>query len=261
MESQQTSAILDSTECNNSPGAPVVPQKLVKEELKQYESDSHHGCASYSDDCDVDPDYTVTVTQSDTKSISKFDSRGDEWISGKKNFEVSLPKPVTSTAVMLTSKVTEANSPNYERNDANAFDVMPGYSDGNEHVAVTVAQSSGKRSFDKKPYCYYCGVPQAQIQRHWFSKHACEKEVIDIDICRDKIRRMQLIGRLRNIGNHFHNAEVIQKGEGEILVTYRKSGTAKASEYVPCELCYSYLKKTELCRHRCKFGKTEKATG
>jgi len=119
----------------------------------------------------------------------------------------------------------------------------------------TVARSSGKRSFNKRPCGYYCSVPQSQVQRHWFRKHKVEKEVVEIDMCNIRIERRQLIARLRNLGNHHHNARVFQKGEGELTVTHRKSEGAVASEYVLCDRCYSYVKKREVWRHKRKFRK------
>jgi len=39
---------------------------------------------------------------------------------------------------------------------------------------------------DKRPYCYYCGVQQSQVQRQGFSKHGSERKVIEIGQCKDK---------------------------------------------------------------------------
>jgi len=58
---------------------------------------------------------------------------------------------------------------------------------------------------------------------------------VEIDLCKDKIKRNQLIARLRNLGNHCHNVEVMQKREGEIMVTHRKTVATDATEYVPCD--------------------------
>ena len=126
-------------------------------------------------------------------------------------------------------------------------------------LSVTVARSQKwVTAYDKRPYCYYCGMQLTHVQRHWFCKHASEREVLEIKACRDRNRKCMLVARLRNLGNHCHNVDVIRKGEGEILVTHRKSGSAEAANYVPCEHCYKYVLKRELWRHRCQFGKLQK---
>jgi len=124
--------------------------------------------------------------------------------------------------------------------------------------SITVARSHKTRVFDKRPHCYYCGVQQSQVQRHWLTKHSTEREVIEIDMCKDRNKKWRLIARLRNLGNHFHNVEVIRAGKGELMVTHRKSSEVEALNYVPCDQCYAYVLKRELWRHKCKFGKPDK---
>ena len=118
---------------------------------------------------------------------------------------------------------------------------------------ITVSSSNNTVYFDKKPYCFYCGTEQSQIQRHWQTKHGNEREVIELATLKDKTERCKRICKLRNMGNHLHNIEVLQRQEGELLVTYRSRNAASASDYVPCEFCYKYLKKSELYRHKCNF--------
>jgi len=81
-------------------------------------------------------------------------------------------------------------------------------------TSIAVARSQKGTAFDKKPYCYYCGVPQSQIQRHWLCKHGSEKDVIEIERCKDAVNKRKLIARLRNVGNHHHNTDVLRKGRG-----------------------------------------------
>ena len=116
---------------------------------------------------------------------------------------------------------------------------------------VTVSEKSNTSYFDKKPYCYYCGVQQSHIQRHWFSMHREEREVIHVTGLADKNTRRNYITRLRNLGNHLHNMSVLREGQGELLVTYRSSKVIAATSYVPCEHCFKYLLKKDLYRHRC----------
>lgn len=113
------------------------------------------------------------------------------------------------------------------------------------------------RRYDKKPYCFYCGIPQSKIVRHWFAKHKTENAVIQISVA-EKHERVKLILRLRNIGNHLHNCEVLKEGKGELLVSYRKRKNSSPDDYLPCESCFAYLHRNELYRHRCRIrGKSK----
>lgn len=56
-----------------------------------------------------------------------------------------------------------------------------------------------------------------KLQRHWLGIHGAEKQVIEIEKCKDKVRRCQLIARLRNLGNHQYHVEVLQKEEGKLM--------------------------------------------
>jgi len=262
----------------NTPVATVLPctqmQKQTKEFVPshisvrsmQYQHSARDRCSSSShdsdvcvDDSDADPDYTDTEDNASSSCESEISS--DEQISSKQSTKASVSKAMTLVTDKSRSGVTEhslsadqsctvTNVASDDEMQVEEAEVQP--------CAVTVARSSGTKTFDKKPYCYYCGIAQSQVQRHWFSKHPSETEVIEISMCKDKMRRNQLIARLRNIGNHSHNVEVIRQGKGEIMVTHRKSETVQASEYVPCDRCYSYVRKRDLWRHKCKFGKSVK---
>ena len=58
--------------------------------------------------------------------------------------------------------------------------------------------------------------------------HKNESEVAQYLTAQDKNVKDQLLLKLRNLGNHIHNTEVIEKNN------------------VPCEFCYGYYVKTEL---------------
>ena len=109
--------------------------------------------------------------------------------------------------------------------------------------------------FDKRPYCMFCGKQQTQIQRHWLAVHSEEHEVVQIGQLKDRNERCKHITRLRNLGNHLHNMEVVREQKGELMVTYRAGRRHRASalDYVPCEHCFAYLMKSELHRHRCRL--------
>lgn len=129
---------------------------------------------------------------------------------------------------------------------------------------ITVMQTSNgeRRMWDKKHFCYYCDKPQSKMTRHLETVHGKEPEVagasLEVDAEKRKIRFM----KLRNIGDHRHNVEVLKKGEGSLLVGYRppnKSADPKA--YGPCINCYGYYIRKDLWRHRCPFTKEKKNSG
>lgn len=246
----------------------------------QYQCADHHSDRNLSDDSpfddsDFDPDFIVPDTdQSGHSSSCESEESCDEQIISKQSRKVSVSKARAQVVEKSKSDITEhrfstddrhvviCDETQHKETTSNEVDTTVSNeiqcAEGKSDVGITVARSSSNKTFDKKSYCYYCSVPQSQVQRHWFSKHSSEKDVIEIDLCKDKIKRNQMIARLRNLGNHCHNAEVIQKGQGELMVTHRKTVAADAREYLPCDRCYSYVKKGQLWRHKCRFGKSQK---
>jgi len=214
--------------------------KGVKYDNCDSSSNDSDECESL-DDSEFDPDYV--------QSSSDHDSTDDVYSSGETDHEQD------SDLVIVTD--VPADSSQNVGTDVTA-DSSQNVSEHLTSSSVTVARSQNSKVFDKRPYCYYCGVQQAQVQRHWMSKHTLERDVIEIEKCKDKVEKRRLIARLRNLGNHFHNVDVLRKGQGELLVTHRKNSNAEAANYVPCEQCYAYVLKRELWRHKCKFGKPQK---
>jgi hypothetical protein len=96
--------------------------------------------------------------------------------------------------------------------------------------------------------------------RHWVTLHRSEREVQDVLVA-DKERRPKEIMKLRNMGNHLHNCQVVRDGKGDFLVTYRPTQQVCYSDYVPCEACFAYIHKRELWRHRCKLKSKSKGRG
>jgi len=165
-----------------------------------------------------------TDTEDNGSSSCESEISSDKQISSKQSTKASVSKAMTLVTDKSRSRVTEHSlsaDQSCTVTNVASDDEMQVEEAEMRPCAVTVARSSGTITFDKKPYCYYCGIAQPQIQRHWFSKHPSETEVIEISMCKDKMRRNQLIARLRNIGNHSHNVEVICQGKGEIMVTHR----------------------------------------
>ena len=110
------------------------------------------------------------------------------------------------------------------------------------------------RSSHENSHCYVCGQPQSQLQHHLKSVHAKEKEVIQLASLPTVRARIQKMVQLRNYGNHRHNQKVMQAGRGTLLVLYHPNIDAKPEDFSPCNMCWSYLNKAQLLRHRCQFS-------
>ena len=126
-------------------------------------------------------------------------------------------------------------------------------SDSGSENNITVLQTNnlgGKRRYDKKAYCFFCGTKQSHIVRHWCTQHKDELKIQQLMVSKGDHRR-KVIATLRNMGNHTHNANVLATGKGEVLVAYRPGDKVNAKKYVPCDGCYAYLNKRDLYRHRC----------
>jgi hypothetical protein len=117
---------------------------------------------------------------------------------------------------------------------------------------IRTNNAGGSRKRDKKAYCFFCGLSQSHIVRHWGSVHRSEREVQIIMLAKKETKQIEIL-RLRNMGNHLHNCSVVREGQGDFLVTYRPTNEVVYTDYVPCDACFAYIQKRELWRHRCKL--------
>ncbi|XP_033125442.1 uncharacterized protein LOC117123571 isoform X2 [Anneissia japonica] len=117
-------------------------------------------------------------------------------------------------------------------------------------VMKTNNSKSGRR-FDKVYYCMFCKIPQKKLTRHFIHRHKDEEAVSDWLTEKNKQIRLSKLTKMRNLGNHLHNSEVIRNGKGALLVVHRPTGEANALDYVPCKSCYGYLGKRDIWKHRC----------
>lgn len=244
----------------------LLLQKKMKQRPSAVSDSSLDDSDEAPDDSDRDPDYILPSDDGDDESSeSHYDEVEIPWTQGRQVCANDVVRETverqSSEQVIQTKQVSSSvdclptdESLSKLEGDFGKAD------DGHPASVVTVARSQRNGIFNKRPYCYYCGVQQSQVQRHWFSKHGSEKYVIEIAMCKDIVKRRQLIGRLRNLGNHCHNVDVLSKGCGELMVTHRKNSTSncEAEDYLACDRCYSYVMKNELWRHKCVFGKAQK---
>ena len=88
------------------------------------------------------------------------------------------------------------------------------------------------------------------------SRHSHESEVHEINTTANKQKKNALVVKLRNLGNHKHNIQVLSQGFGELEVIYRPQKCTKytMASYIPCRFCYGYYGRAEIWRHvrRCQ---------
>ena len=123
--------------------------------------------------------------------------------------------------------------------------------DQNANIIVSQTDNTSGRKYDKRSYCYFCGISQSKLARHLRLKHRHKEKVYDLVNETDKEKRNVLLLTLRNLGNHKHNMAVLEKKEGEIIVIHRPQGDADYQNYVPCRYCYGYLSKNAIWKHNC----------
>ena len=132
-----------------------------------------------------------------------------------------------------------------------------------QSITVVSTESQGHRSFDKRYYCLYCDRAYAKIRPHLLSQHSQELDVGKMMSLTDKHQAACHLLKLRNLGNHKHNYEVLTHGKGEVVVVYRPKNSASSDDYVPCPDCYGYYAKSQLwkhCKKRCVWKKTAQNT-
>lgn len=122
-----------------------------------------------------------------------------------------------------------------------------------KHVTVTVTVKTCQKGqkWDKRHFCIFCKKPQSKMTRHLIKKHNNEKEVA-LAMClplRSK-ERLQAFENLLRKGNYFHNIEVLEKGEGQIVTCRQPSEHANHEDYLPCNICFGFFIKVELWKHQ-----------
>ena len=135
-------------------------------------------------------------------------------------------------------------------------------------VARVCKKEDGRRQYDKKLACYFCG----NIIRHRIHSHldACHGDLPEVaeSLSKTGNQRKYAIEKLKNMGNYRHNIKVLSSGKGELIIARRssKDGAVDPSDYLPCIHGLAFCKSDELWRHckTCHLRKQisdEKSTG
>ncbi|XP_052261565.1 uncharacterized protein LOC127865682 [Dreissena polymorpha] len=116
-------------------------------------------------------------------------------------------------------------------------------------------KEDGHRDYRKTNYCYYCKRSfTSKIAPHYISIHSDEELVKKIILSStESEQRKTLLLELENKGNFAHNAQVIERGEGELVVARRPNSKQKekysSADYLPCEYCLGFYNKDTLWLH------------
>lgn len=119
------------------------------------------------------------------------------------------------------------------------------------NITVRMTNNDECRKYDKKQMCFYCEKPQSKLARHLRSVHNDMDAVCDWMAESDAHLKDAKLTKLRNLGNHVHNCNVLKEGHGELIVKYRPTVEVDVKDFVPCSSCYAYFAKRFLWKHKC----------
>jgi len=126
---------------------------------------------------------------------------------------------------------------------------------GNEqgiHITVYSKPDHGKGK-DRKMPCFYCDAHVYHMPRHLRRKHGSETRVAAV-IERPSAARLGL-QYITNLGVFKHNSQVLQDGDGILIVARSPKLSRAADDFLPCQFCLQFYVKGELYRHcgTCRF--------
>jgi len=131
----------------------------------------------------------------------------------------------------------------------------PGVDEAN-HIGIQSVSNPVMSEASRGAPCYFCGKWNTKMFRHLKAKHRDEPEMMDIMSMgsSDNAAYSGHIRRIRNLGTHQHNVKVLKKGHGNFIVArISETSTESPHDYLPCEVCWSYVKKAHYSRHHCKL--------
>ncbi|KAJ8021969.1 Hematopoietic prostaglandin D synthase [Holothuria leucospilota] len=148
-----------------------------------------------------------------------------------------------------------ANAPSTSKSDKTTVSSP----DQDESKVITVKTTSNEdgRRYDKTTVCFYCEKPQTKLPRHLRTWHTDKSAVCDWMEETDETLKDAKLTKIRNLGNHIHNCNVLKAGKGELIVKYRPSEEVEAIQYVPCPTCYGYFVRRYLWKHKCPLNTSE----
>jgi hypothetical protein len=115
---------------------------------------------------------------------------------------------------------------------------------------MTVSGKNGRRIYDKRNSCFFCGKEFAKLSRHFFQVHKDEEAKVMCLKKTDKARQLGL-EKLTRMGNFYHNLKVLELQKGELKVVRRPGQNMdnNPTNYLPCQFCHGFFQKKDLYRH------------
>ena len=195
------------------------------------------------DDSDYIPSDCSFVSDSDSCSIGRsveipLLQNTTDMGSGTSSITRNIPNVQSHEAVVATADTTVTQT---------GHDVS--------HIEVIATSNDDGRKYDKQTYCYFCKKPQLKIARHLRTVHKSEEEVENYINETDVAKKNLQLLKLRNMGNHEHNMNVVKKKAGKFVVQHRpKTDDVDHRHYVPCKYCFAYIAKQSLWKHSCPLS-------
>lgn len=129
-------------------------------------------------------------------------------------------------------------------------------------VKTAKKKDTGKRIRDKGHCCLFCDKLVINIARHYKVKHGNETQVLRIIVLpKGSKRRREGFEELTKTGDFYHNCQVMNLKEGELILVRRPAEKEKRnfrySKYSPCPQCLGFMMKKRLWHHvkfNCKSG-------
>ena len=123
-------------------------------------------------------------------------------------------------------------------------------------VERVLKTAGGKRCYNKKHHCLFCGQEVQKMSRHLLRKHKDNVEVAKAFTFpkNSKERRLQL-DHIRNKGNYEHNMEVMESQKGKLIPSKQPTEKTEGADFMHCVHCYGLFKRKAMWRHFqvCKF--------
>jgi len=115
------------------------------------------------------------------------------------------------------------------------------------HVAVynKVAHGQGKKN--RKLPCYFCSKFVYQMPRHLQRQHSDERELAAA-LAAGSDKRLGL-KQLCNLGIFKHNAGVLERNDGVLIVSRAPRTVRSVDDFLPCQFCFLFFVRKELYRH------------
>ncbi|PIK40837.1 hypothetical protein BSL78_22310 [Apostichopus japonicus] len=263
----------DNTKDDYLPGLPVTKSsRTISESMNSERTQSNiqkDAASLTTDDMEVTKEISGesgSDSGSESGSESSSDSVSDSEVSDsdtnydnpQDHYLFGLPVTRSSRSIADVDNREHRRKPVKEVGDDGSSDSGDNTTGNESKIYVMRTNNDGeKRCYDKVAYCLFCSKPQKKLQVH-LEQHETEMEVGQYQAERSKQKRLMLLTKLRNRGNHKHNYEVMEEGKGGLVVVYRPNYEANPNDYQPCCQCLGWYARTEMWKHRCLFSTKDK---